>query len=368
MLQIKDLAKHIENRLNSNSSGFTFKIHTDTGEYISATRSQYDYNTVIQIINGIATVTSVENSPTNDGTVISSMVVRCELVIPMRDTEEDVYQLTEDNPDGEFIETGNINYITSLRSMLDNFAQEELFTTLEDDNGKTYTITAGFSYAESGTRAQRVRVADSLTYVIYGYYNIIENGENSKDYIFVLDGEKIPYRNVTFGRRPIAEADVYATTPKGVATSTSTASQLYISLEVPALSNNFNKIVKNFVLNGESNTVHLLTVIASDSINNYIVQFGDTSYTASGILNVGGTVSFVESVNDYELLELPENLLYASLPTGLPYELVFKQKNKPHNIWVPNIGLYYTEDDSYIIFQHDGVVVASDEFTLNEVR
>jgi hypothetical protein len=100
MLQIKDLAKHIENRLNSNSSGFTFKIHTDTGEYISATRSQYDYNTVLQIINGIATVTSVENSPTNDGTVISSMVVRCELVIPMRDTEEDVYQLTEDNPDG----------------------------------------------------------------------------------------------------------------------------------------------------------------------------------------------------------------------------------------------------------------------------
>jgi hypothetical protein len=366
MLQINDLSKHIESTLNNNLNGFTFKLHTDTGEYEAARRSVIDYNDVTQIINGISTLTSVENSPTNDGSVISSMVMRCEFVIPMRDTEEDVYQQYVDGSN-ELVKTGNVNYIASLRSMLDNFAQNQIFTTLEDSDKNSYTITAAFSYAESGTRAQRSRLGDSFTYVVYGYYNIIENGENSRDYVFVLDGQLIPYRSVTIGRRPISEADVYATTPYGVATSTSTASQLYLSLEVPAFISKFNNSVKNYVFEGESNTVHLLSVKAGkDLIKSYLVMFGDTSYNASGILNVGGTVSLVEAVNDYELLELGSQLNLFEVESQSDIKITWDKAGR-NTVWLPDKGLYYTEEISLTIDSIQGVVVYTGQATVEVV-
>lgn len=356
MIELKELSEHIQNTLNNNTSGFTFKLHNDTGVYNEAVRSAIDYNEVTQIINGVATITSTENSPTNDGRVIASMVVRCDFAIPLRDTEQDVYQATELNPEGELVKTGNINYLSALRSLFDKFASQQIITTIEDSNNNSYSVTAAFSYAESGTRAQRYGIGDSLTFVVYGYYNIIQNGENSRNYAFILDGQFIPYRSATLGRRPVSEADVYNGSKNGVAKSTSTASQLYVSLEVPAIVDRFNEAVKDYVLEGENNTVHLLTIKAGDKTKSYLVMFGDSFYNASGILNVGGTVSLVEAVDDYELVEIGKQLTVERVTPAQSMTLVYEE-TAYHAAWVPGVGIYGEYSDNLVIDASSGIIV-----------
>ena len=93
MITLKQLTDELSSALNAQGNpGVTFVLHNDTGEYTKAVR---DYNDVKDVINGIVTLTSSEVENTNDGLTIASLTTRTELLVPCRDTEEDIEETEE---------------------------------------------------------------------------------------------------------------------------------------------------------------------------------------------------------------------------------------------------------------------------------
>lgn len=309
MIDLKTLKDNLENILNENEVGVTFKLFTDTGKYKRAIRK---YNQAQDFINGIISVTSSDVTKTNDGFVVATMTTRTEFVVRCKDDEEDVSFKAEvmnddgDIEDSEVIIQGNESFLSSLRTFFDNFSQENTYTVLKDDNNNTFDVSVAYSFAVPGIRQQMPGIGDAVTFVLYSYYNIIQGGENSQNYKFILDGVQIPYTRATIRRAPTVEADVYIGTEDGSAKTTVSNTVWGYSLACPTFVGEFSETVKNYLLNGERNVAHFLEMIMNDVSKIYLVLFGESSLTAQGILNAGQELSFAEAPLDYDLITFPE--------------------------------------------------------------
>lgn len=327
MITLKQLTDELSNALNAQGNpGVTFVLHNDTGEY---TKSVRDYNDVKDVINGIVTLTSSEVENTNDGLTIASLTTRTELLVPCRDTEEDIKQIIL-NSDGTYGEetarTGNVAFLAAVRDWIDEFCAKNGRATLYDTEGNSFDTSWVYSLVTSGVRQMDSFAGDYFTFVIYADYNLIQGGVNSRSITLTLDGEQISYSSITPRRVPTQEANVYA---KGEAIGKSLTSDTVFGLSVilPATGRNMTGKVFDYILNGNRNEAHFLTVNTPHGNKDYLVQFGQTDATASGVLNVGLTTSFVECVPDYELLKFPVSFFLYEATAGSTSTLMFDGSN-----------------------------------------
>lgn len=331
MITLKQLTDELSSALNAQGNpGVTFVLHNDTGEY---TKSVRDYNDVKDVINGIVTLTSSEVENTNDGLTIASLTTRTELLVPCRDTEEDIKQIIL-NSDGTYGEetarTGNVAFLAAVRDWIDEFCAKNGRATLYDTEGNSFDTSWVYSLVTSGVRQMDSFAGDYFTFVIYADYNLIQGGVNSRSIILTLDGEQISYSSITPRRVPTQEANVYA---KGEAIGKSLTSDTVFGLSVilPATGRKMTGKVFDYILNGNRNEAHFLTVNTPHGNKDYLVQFGQTDATASGVLNVGLTASFVECPDDYELLSFPEEFFIYEATAGSTSTLMFDGSNTLYN-------------------------------------
>lgn len=331
MITLKQLTDELSSALNAQGNpGVTFVLHNDTGEY---TKSVRDYNDVKDVINGIVTLTSSEVENTNDGLTIASLTTRTELLVPCRDTEEDIKQIIL-NSDGTYGEetarTGNVAFLAAVRDWIDEFCAKNGRATLYDTEGNSFDTSWVYSLVTSGVRQMDSFAGDYFTFVIYADYNLIQGGVNSRSIRLTLDGEQISYSSITPRRVPTQEANVYA---KGEAIGKSLTSDTVFGLSVilPATGRNMTGKVFDYILNGNRNEAHFLTVNTPHGNKDYLVQFGQTDATASGVLNVGLTTSFVEGVPDYELLKFPDTFFIYEATAGSTSTLMFDGSNTLYN-------------------------------------
>lgn len=310
MIQAKQLSKWFENEINGGA--FTFKIFTDTGKYKKAIRK---HNKITPVINGLYSVQSSDIEDTNTGLTVATITSRIEFVVPCLDDEEDVYQ-TIVNEDGTtektLIQSGNETYLSLIRQRIDEVCSKNYYQTMQDNNGTSYDVSVTYSLESTGTRQQLNEAGDSYSFVVYAYYNAVVNGDNSRAWVVYLDGERIPYLAMTIRRVPSQNANVYngIDTTRNVMTSTTFS----ISMECPSIIGKFNKTIKNYLLNGERNVAHILTVIANDTTQNYLVLFGETDASSQGVLNVGHTLTFGEAYPLYGVISFPETYyIYSAL-------------------------------------------------------
>lgn len=331
MITLKQLTDELSSALNAQGNpGVTFVLHNDTGEY---TKSVRDYNDVKDVINGIVTLTSSEVENTNDGLTIASLTTRTELLVPCRDTEEDIKQIIL-NSDGTYGEetarTGNVAFLAAVRDWIDEFCAKNGRATLYDTEGNSFDTSWVYSLVTSGVRQMDSFAGDYFTFVIYADYNLIQGGVNSRSIRLTLDGEQISYSSITPRRVPTQEANVYA---KGEAIGKALTSDTVFGLSVilPATGRNMTGKVFDYILNGNRNEAHFLTVNTPHGNKDYLVQFGQTDATASGVLNVGLTTSFVECVPDYELLKFPDSFFLYEATAGSTSTLMFDGRNTLYN-------------------------------------
>lgn len=312
MIGLTDLTQDIQNGLNENANGLTFNLFSDTGKFKRAYKKT---NAVTDIINGVVSIVSSETTPNVDGMLISSVTSRVEVVIRLKDEEDDIWQAIE--RDGkikeEIVENGNATYIKLVRNVLSEFTQDQSVETMKA-GGKTYTVSKAYNFAETGVRSQRDRTGDSMTFVFYAYFNIIENGQNSRSFVFKLDGQIIPYQQCTVSRTDISDADVYSGDTSAKATSS--GSVFSVSLSVPSFISFFNTAVSRYILEGEQNVAHILEVsfgkgekdtvvggsVEYDLAKIFLVKFSEASNTMQGVLNVGGQITLSEIVDDFDLV------------------------------------------------------------------
>lgn len=306
MVDLVELTKQLEVALNTNMLGVTFKLFTDTGKYKKAQRK---YNEQIDYINGIVTNTASDIQKTNDGLIVATMTNRLEFIIRCKDDEEDVTYEAE-NQDGEIVDetlSGNETFLSNLRKFLDEFTQENSYKLMIDAENNMFDVSIAYSLAIPGIRNQQPGVGDSMTYVLYAYYNFVQNGENSLNNKFLLDGVQIPYTLATPRRVPTVEMDVYSDTSDGSAKATISNTVWGLTLNCPSFVSEFSATIKNYLLNGERNVIHVLEQISGEISKIYLVFFGDVSTSYQGILNAGQEISFVEAREDYELVSFPSS-------------------------------------------------------------
>ena len=323
MISLKEITQDIENGLNGVTSGqpeeydtLYFKLFSDTGRF---RRAKKKVNAVTDPVNGVVSLVSSQTTPNADGSLIAMLTCRVELVARLKDEEEDVMQaanVKDDNGETvvkeQLVEEGNATYVQHIRNAISSFTQSQGFKNVEDSDGQTYTVSVSYNFAETGTRAQRDRTGDSMTFVFYAYYNVIQNGQNSRSYVFRLDGQIIPYQQCTVSRTNISDADVYS--GDASAKVTSSGSVFSVTLAVPVFKSVLNlAIVNEFILGGVSvdakpNVAHILEVFYGAGVENkplkksFIVTISEASNTMQGVLNVGGQITLSEIVDDFEIV------------------------------------------------------------------
>lgn len=297
MIPLNAIKDDLQSRLNK-AGTLQFILHTHTGKFVRAVKASV--NEIDRKINGLVTLTSSDVETVQTGIDVASMTLKIDFVIRCKDDEDDVYDITVNGEQGDLLESGNVSYVNQVYNALNDFASKQYTGLLQAEGNGNYAIACSFDLVNDGVRDKRPTIGDSYTFTVFAYYNIVENGENSKDIEYFLDGYVIPYTSAKIGRQPIAESDVYS--GENVAKATSTATLMYCSLTAPSFYGKFADYVRDFVL-GDSNDVHILTYRCAipssngyeDYFKSFFVVFGDSSLSAEGVANVGSVVSFSET-------------------------------------------------------------------------
>ena len=297
MIPLNAIKDDLQSRLNK-AGTLQFILHTHTGKFVRAVKASV--NEIDRKINGLVTLTSSDVETVQTGIDVASMTLKIDFVIRCKDDEDDVYDITVNGEQGDLLESGNVSYVNQVYNALNDFASKQYTGLLQAEGNGNYAIACSFDLVNDGVRDKRPTIGDSYTFTVFAYYNIVENGENSKDIEYFLDGYVIPYTSAKIGRQPIAESDVYS--GENVAKATSTATLMYCSLTAPSFYGMFANYVRDFVF-GDSNDVHILTYRCAtpspmgyeDYFKSFFVVFGDSSLSAEGVANVGSVVSFSET-------------------------------------------------------------------------
>ena len=306
MIELKKLAKRLEEQLNDGLTGdISYKLFTDTGTFKKAYRER---NSVITYINGIYSNVSsdVSNVFTDDGGyIVASMTNEFVLVIPCKDDDEDVYAVihspNEPQPEQKLVEIGNNTFISQIRKRLDDIAAKTLYFTEKDSGNKSYDVSVAFQLADTGIREQLPELGDCFTFSMQCFYNIIENGDNSRKWKIYIDDMVLPYSSMSIQRQTTNETTVYAN--RGRSTSTLTIADTFAcGIEIPSLLIGFNQAIKDFLINGSQGRAHVAKIIAGNITAYKLVVLSDSTATASGVLNVGLKLQINETNEEYGII------------------------------------------------------------------
>lgn len=338
MIELKKLAERLEEQLNDGLTGdISYKLFTDTGTFKKAYRER---NSVITYINGIYSNVSSDISNVYDGAngfLVGSMTNEVVLVIPCKDDDESVYSVIH-RPDGtteqELIEIGNNDFIAQIRKRLDDIAAKTLYFTETDSENKSYDVSVAFQLADTGIREQLPELGDCFTFSMQAFYNIIENGDNSRKWKIYIDDMVLPYSSMSLQRQTTNETTVYAN--RGRSTSTLTIADTFAcGIEIPSLLIGFNQSIKDFLINGSQSRAHVAKIIAGDITTYKLVVLSDSTATASGVLNVGLKLQINETSEEYGIISfspayykiyraVKDNDLYVSATGDFDYCVYFR--------------------------------------------
>lgn len=286
MIALETFAAQIEQGLNAVGQKYNIKfaVFSDAGTYKKAFKSREKKE---KYTNGLLMAGSSSIIPTQ-GVVIATQSATFEIVVALPDpkTDEEI--------------------IAAHRAVLDEYFKRYEVQAIEqsttDVNGNTvtttYSVGAVYSLANTGTLAIRDDVGTSITFNVYIEYGYIENGLNSNDCKFTLDGFPLTFTNVKITKSPQAQADAYSDS-NGRGTSKNLSFARSFDFVLPAQSGNtgIGAIINSELLDNDLNKIHALSVQmgADAEVKTYSVVFGETTASLEGVDNVGNTISLIEA-------------------------------------------------------------------------
>ena len=338
MIALEKLAKKIQEKLDALRSEFNFNIIADTGAYKPPKRKG---NTVVEYINGVLTSNGSEITNLIAGKdkplVYATQNCTLRVIMSLQKPENNEYILDDgsvytgdiaDLPEGASVVDiiqGWKPRLERLRTILDQVFQgvvvEPMTVEEVDENGKvherSFSVTTVFAFSNSGIREQNQAVGDSYSFYINIYYSFIENGLNTRDLTFTLDGVQIPFQSVTVFRSPIMDGNVYSGTSNATAKNITSQSTFSVSFELPAFeSDNTTNAIVSFLMDGEINVAHLLRFKHYGKTKEYLVTLGEVKQMGETIKNIGQSLSLVECPDDYDIISFPSNYKIYEVTAG----------------------------------------------------
>lgn len=311
MISLKTLAERLNTTLNALTlQGIEFVITADTAEYNRSIRQDNDK---IEKINGLLKIQTSDVTTLTSGEMVATLTCRLQIIFKLDGEEEDF--AVKDPETGVTLKTiyGNKSKIESIRKTLTDAFQKNEQIPLTDTDGTTYNTTIIYSLVETGERAQVNTLGDSAVFSAYIFYFFVENGINTNNVEYFIDGIKIPFQGNTTYRTPTTDGNVYANTIRGEVRNVQTQSIFSVSFELPALKNDVTKAIFSWIFEGQLNNAHLLNIRVPSFTSGtddyyYLVTFGENKAIGETVKNVGQNMSLVEIVNDYDLLSFPSRL------------------------------------------------------------
>ncbi|MDE7453631.1 MAG: hypothetical protein K2N22_04405 [Clostridia bacterium] len=275
MLKLETLKKeYIDPILES--SGLPFKVYLDTGDFHKAIRNG---NTVTEFINGIMAVSG------------SSVEYAGEQEIVGISTELKFLVRVDDDMQAD----GSFDSIEKFRDLLSQAfsSVKPKFNVTED--GKTYTVVVAYTLPDTGERAQRSGIGDSLSYSCSVYFAYLANSINATDVKITIDGEEINFLAVGITRRPSIIANLYTDNVNGESATYSESAAFAVDLTMPAFISSLGGILSDYILGiSDSNEPHTVVITYGNgtTITKQMI-FGESKGDGQGIENVRYTVSLI---------------------------------------------------------------------------
>lgn len=338
MIGLKTFAENLQTKLNQNLQGLTFAISPDLKTFEKSLRIR---NSVKEKINGLLTLQSSDLSNLTDGQLFATISCRLQVIFGLKGGEDADYDKEIIDPEtGNVVDIieGNISKVERVRDAISAAFQkntQETMSELVAENGleiqKNYLVCTLYQFIETGNRDQVQYLGDSMTFTAYISYMIVENGINTHDIVYTLDGNIIPFQTNTAYRSPTMNANVYANSFNGAVKNIASQGVFTISFQLPALQNKTTREMFKWLFGGELNTVHLLNIRYPDTRevtveNNYLVTFGENNASGETIKNIGQQMTLVECVDDYEIVNIPTTFYIYERTGAAVSALNFAQK------------------------------------------
>lgn len=254
MINLNDLAQEMQDDLNASpltsaileeyfpNVEFRFRIILDTAEYLPPERFG---NKVTVYINGVMSIISSETEGINIAkTSYNAMInTSVEFLIPMAsDTSND----------------GAAVLVEAVRMHIGTHLQYGVSGSVNADD-MSYLLGEYHTVSNTGTRAIRERVGDSMTLIMYSRYILIAQGVPSSAYqLYIINDdnkeEAVIYSSLSLTRKTatsfaLAAEDVQADQTSAKATPLNTV--LSIALTAPVRTGYFDRVVSEYLLTGE---------------------------------------------------------------------------------------------------------------------
>lgn len=298
-----ELANYIQNGLNevlsaalNGSDELQFRVWATAGERTPSVR---DGNTVRYFIDGNLTSTSSSNEANilEMGFNGLSLSFGFPVQEPKTDAGQTAAALAK-------IQNSQYPFVDFIVSVIDAyFKTAQTFTLTDGDTNYGVGFNAGRS--TSGIVDIGPVLGNYVTVSVYIEAYYLEGGINSRDVVLTVDGVKMPFQNVTIGRSNRMTSDQYSGSE--VVKNLSTATALSIDFAFPANADNTTKQAVLFLLKGKPNSAHFVGLqYGSGNEETYFMTFDNMTTNAQGISFAGVSGSFIEVVENSEMLFFPE--------------------------------------------------------------
>lgn len=321
LLNISDIAKHLETKLNqaivneiteaqatntttyfdNERETFRFRLYIDTGTYKGydylkrgampnanggfnqADISLFPTNKYVRYINGIFSVNESNIEGANSVNLTFSTSV--EFLIPIDEGKDDTYHTEE--------------MVASVRRIIDNAMALNYYGDFEGFN-----LGVNYGLGLTGARALRGHIGDSVLLSAHFVYSLVENGINSTEVKMQLDNGENGYIQLSvprqgFSRVEVQEADNDLEQDNFDAKVTSISSQLTITFDMPSAKDELGNIVNDFIVNGV-NPARVLKItypnMTGTKTSTKIVKFAESTLNTEKTLNASNTVVLVEAL------------------------------------------------------------------------
>ena len=265
------------------STGYSFNIVTDVGEFQKAVRIR---NTVQATINGLLMLTQSEVQKLSGGAVAIAYQAMIQFLLPIGDTPVD----------NEF------PTVAQFRKALSDAFSNATKISVKDEQDNSYEGGVVYSLPTVGQRNQRDMVGDSVTYTCTVSVAFLQNAINTSDLALYIDGEQVAFSLIRLARMPALTADILSRSDNGESGTYAESAAFNIDFSLPALKNVAYSTAIMSYITGKTSANKPVSVTVTQKVSDTetvnlirekIMIFGKGEFSGNGVSNVVYTVSLV---------------------------------------------------------------------------
>lgn len=267
----------------SPNTKYQFRIMEDAGEFKAYER---DGNVVTKYINGIL---SIINSDKNISSGYQTSLIWTEVISARLDLIIPDISMTRPGLEGK-----PIDFLSQVRNLIDEALSRP---------DATASTTLTYSYANTGEKAIREGVGESMTLTIFLTYYILHGGVNSSKYKIIVNNEEIRYLRLDVSRTSTQGAYTRSDSINYASGVRNEASSVVVSVTKPISGDILDEKIVNYLLYGINTPFDVKISMGEEKVRIFKMVISEGGNSAEAFLAASTTYTLVEYLDIDEEVE-----------------------------------------------------------------